>query len=213
MGIMNAAMTHSPDNDTDALVQRAALGDESAVQRLMDRHRSRLRRMVEVRLDPRVAPRVDPSDIVQETLLTAHQRLNDYLAKQGVSFYVWLRQLATSRLIDLHRHHVRTLRRSVAREQRWSPTFFSDESALSLVNRLPGAEASPSEQMLRKELLRRVRQAMEQLAATDREILIMRHLEELSVRHVAEVLDISEGTVKSRHFRALARLQRLLGDD
>ena len=209
---MNAAMTQSPDNDTDDLVAQAARGEARAVQDLMDRHRDRLRRMIEVRLDPRVAPRVDPSDIVQETLLTAHQRLNDYLATQSVSFYVWLRQLATSRLIDLHRHHVRTQRRSVAREQRWSPTSLSDDSAMCLISQLPGAEASPSEQILRQELLRRVRYAMEQLAPTDREILIMRHLEELSVRHVAEVLDISEGTVKSRHFRALAKLQRLLGD-
>ncbi|MCA9148255.1 MAG: sigma-70 family RNA polymerase sigma factor [Planctomycetales bacterium] len=210
---MNAAMPNSSNYDTDALVQLAASGDMRAVQHLMDRHRNQLRRMVDVRLDRRIAPRVDPSDIVQETLLTAHQRLNEYLTTQAVPYYVWLRQLATSRLIDLHRHHLRAQRRSVAREHQWSPTSVSDESALSIVNQLPAAEFSPSELVLRKELLRRVRQAMEQLSTTDREVLIMRHLEELSVRQVAEILDISEGTVKSRHFRALSKLQRLLGNE
>jgi RNA polymerase sigma-70 factor (ECF subfamily) len=207
---MDAAMTQSPQNDTDRLVQQAAAGDRRAAEALMERHRRRLRRMIAVRLDARIAARVDPSDVVQETLMVAHERLEAYLRDPAVPFYVWLRQLAWDRLADLHRFHVRAQRRSVAREYRWTPAALSDESALSLFGRLPSPLSSLGEKMLRQELLGRVRHAMQRLRETDREILVMRHLEELSVQEVAEILGIAPGTVKSRHFRALEKLQSLL---
>jgi RNA polymerase sigma-70 factor (ECF subfamily) len=210
---MDLAVPHLPQDDTDRLVRQAASGDPSAVAALLERHRQHLRRMVAVRLDARIAARVDPSDVVQETLITAHKRLDAYLADPVVPFYIWLRQLAWDRLADLHRLHVRAARRSVTREYRWTAAGLSDESTCSLFGCLPSAQSTPSEKLMRQEFLRRARQAMELLRETDREILVMRHLEELSVTEVANILGIAPGTVKSRHFRALERLQSVLNAD
>ncbi len=206
-------MTDRHENETDALVRGAAAGDRSAVDALLERHRRHLRRMVAVRLDARIAARVDPSDIVQETLIAAHKRLDAYLADPVVPFYAWLRQLAWDRLVDLHRFHLRSARRSVAREYRWTAEALSDASTCSLFGHLAAPCSTPSEKLMRQEFLHRVRRTMQQLRETDREILVMRHLEELSVREVADILGIAPGTVKSRHFRALERLQSLLDEE
>jgi RNA polymerase sigma-70 factor (ECF subfamily) len=207
---MNAVQ--NSQNDTDRLVELAAAGRADAVDELLARHRQRLRRMIAVRLDARLGTRVDPSDVVQETLFAAHRKLAAYLRNPVVPFHAWLRQLAWDRLNELHRFHFRE-RRSVDREQRWTPAMLSDESALSLVGGLTSGRSTPGEQAVRYELLRRVREALARLRETDREILIMRHLEELSVQEVATILGIAEGTVKSRHFRALEKLKGLLHDD
>src|SRR5947208_13646251 len=106
------------DPDTDVLVDRAASGDGSARQQLLVRHRGRLRQMVAVRLDPRLAARVDPSDVVQEALADAARKLDGYLRDRPLPFYPWLRRLAWERIVLLHRRHVRSQRRSVTREER-----------------------------------------------------------------------------------------------
>src|SRR3954454_9926595 len=106
-----------PTADTEHLLNQAAHGDATARDRLLDRHRDRLKRMVAVRADPRLAARVDPSDVVQETLTEAAGKLDRSLAARPLPFYPWLRQLALERLATLHRRHVRAGRRSVAREE------------------------------------------------------------------------------------------------
>src|SRR5690349_19042560 len=103
--------------DTEQLLDRAAAGDAEARGRLLDRHRARLRQLVALRLDRRLAARTDPSDVVQESLLEAGRRLDDYLRQRPVPFYVWLRQLALDRVVDQHRRHVRSKKRSVRREE------------------------------------------------------------------------------------------------
>ena len=112
-------MEFSREPDTEELVERAGLGDEGARQELFVRHRDRLRRMVAVRMDRRLAPRVDPSDVVQEALAEAHEAMSDYLRDRPLPFYPWLRQFAWERLLKLHRHHVDARRRSVDREEPW----------------------------------------------------------------------------------------------
>src|SRR5947199_4295375 len=118
--------------DTEQLVERAAHGDAAARQQLLTRHRPRLRRMVAVRLDRRLAARVDPSDLVQETLAEAAEDLSDYLRRRPIPFYPWLRQIACQRLIDVHRRHLHAGKRSVTREE---PPALTDQSALELARR------------------------------------------------------------------------------
>jgi len=195
--------------DTDELLRRAEDGDAQARQAVLVRHRERLKQMIAVRLDRRLAARVDPSDIVQDVLLDAAQGLDDYLRQRPVPFYPWLRQLAWDRLIELHRRHLHAKRRSVKREQPLAP-HLSDESAMQLADRVLARQSSPSDRAIRSELRTRVRAALDQLGERDREVLVLRHLEHLSTREIAAILGASEGAVKVRHLRAFERLRALL---
>ena len=195
------------DLDTDRLLERAGGGDRSAVEQLLGKCRSRLRQMVAVRMDDRLSARVDPSDVVQETLLVASERLPAYLAHPALPFYLWLRRIAWERLVDLHRRHIRADRRSVLREE---PLRVSDTSAMQLADRLFAGGTGPLKRLLRAELVARVRTAVGRLAEGDREILLLRHLEQLKLVDCALVLEISQTAAKKRYLRALERLHRLL---
>jgi RNA polymerase sigma-70 factor (ECF subfamily) len=197
--------------DTEHLLERVAAGDAAARDQLLQRHRRRLRRMVAVRFDPRLAARVDPSDVVQETLAEAAASLDRYLRERPLPFYPWLRQLAQRRLIDLHRRHVQARRRSVTREA--GPAALPDPSALALADRLFARTSSPSARLHRQERRDRVRAALEALPEQDREVLVLRILEALPTRETAAILGISEVAVRSRQVRALDRLRVLLGPD
>lgn len=201
----------SPTPDTEELVERASRGDSSARQELLVRHRDRLRNMVRVRLDCRLAARVDPSDVVQEALLDAAGQLSDYLRRRPLPFYPWLRRLAWEHLVRIHQRHL-AKRRSVLREEGQAPAL-SNDSVQELAQRLVASGTSPSNQLIRKELRERVRRALSQIPETDREVLVLRYLEKLSVADVAAVLGVSAAAVKMRHRRALDRLSRLLADD
>jgi len=197
--------------DTERLVERAATGDGVARDQLLRRHRHRLGRMVAVRFDPRLAARVDPSDVVQDTLAEAAAKMDRYLRERPLPFYPWLRQLAQRRLVDLHRRHVRALRRSVTREE-GSPGL-PDHSALTLAARLFARNPSPSAGLHGRERCDRVRAALAALPEPDREVLVLRILEALPTRETAAVLGMSEVAVRSRQVRALDRLKALLGPD
>jgi len=198
---------HAPD--TDELLQRAAHGDGQARQAVLVRHRERLKHMVAVRMDRRLAARIDPSDVVQEALVDAARGFDDYLRQRPVPFYPWLRQLAWDRLIELHRRHLHAQRRSVKREEPLA-LHLSDQSALQLADRVLARQSSPSDRAIRSEVRTRIRAALDQLSERDREVLVLRHLEQLSTRETAAVLGITEGAVKTRHLRALERLRELL---
>jgi RNA polymerase sigma-70 factor (ECF subfamily) len=201
-----------PAPDTDELLRRAEQGDGQARQAVLVRHRERLKQMVAVHLDRRLAARIDPSDVVQEALLDAAQGLDEYLRQRPVPFYPWLRQLAWERLIELHRRHLHAKRRSVKREEPLA-LHLSDESAQQLAERVLSRQSSPSDRAIRSELRSRIRAALDRLGERDREVLVLRHLEQLSTRETAAVLGISEGSVKTRHLRALERLRLLLGSE
>ena len=195
--------------DTDELLRRTAQGDRQARHALLSRHRHRLKNMVALRLDRRLAARVDASDVVQEVLLEAAQGLDDYLRERPLPFYPWLRQLACDHLIDLHRRHLRAQKRSVKREVPLAP-HLSDASAMQLADRMLARQSSPSDRAIRRELRQRLQAALDRLDEQDREVLVLRHLEQLSTRETAAVLGIREGAVKTRHLRALERLRVLL---
>jgi len=199
----------SARTDTRDLLDRTARGDAAARQDLLGRHRDRLRRMVAVRLDPRLAPRVDPSDIVQEALADAAGRLDDYLREPPLPFYPWLRQFAWERLVKAHRRHIHSRRRSVTREE---PMPLPDESVQQLARRLLAGDTSPSRRLLRDERRAELRAALAALDPRDREVLVLRHLEQMDTDEVAAVLGLSEGAVRTRQYRALLRLRALLED-
>lgn len=203
--------TPEPDTgepDTGELLNRSAAGDVAARDRLLQRHRDRLRRMIAIRIDARVAARIDPSDVLQEALAEADAKLDSYLRDRPVAFYPWLRKIAWERLVKLHRRHIQSKRRSVEREE---PIPLSAQYAAVLTERLCARGSTPSRQALQNESRARVRAALDALPETDREVLVMRNLEQLSVAETAEVLGLSTGAVKMRHVRALTRLQASLG--
>ncbi|HEY7309959.1 MAG TPA: sigma-70 family RNA polymerase sigma factor [Gemmataceae bacterium] len=197
--------------DTDELLARTAHGDRAARDQLITRHRTRLRKMVAYHLDRRLRARVDPSDVVQEVLAEASRKLPDYLRQRPLPFYPWLRQMAETHLIDLRRRHLVAQKRSIHREEP-GVLALPDESAAELASRLVTSATSPSQRLLREEARQRVQTALGQLSPRDRQVLELRHLEQLSVAETAAVLGISEGAVKTRHVRALQRLRGLLDD-
>src|SRR5262245_42865372 len=144
--------------DTEELLRRAGSGDGRAGEQLLARTRPRLRQMIAVRLDRRLRARLDPSDVVQEVLAEAHQKLPDYLRERPVPFYAWLRQIAWQRLLKLHQHH-HARKRQVGREELRAPVL-PDESVRELARRLVASGTSPSNHLLRDELRHRVRQAL-----------------------------------------------------
>jgi RNA polymerase sigma-70 factor (ECF subfamily) len=202
-------MVTTPANAHE-LLERASRGDPAARHQLLIRHRDRLRRMVALRLDRRLAPRLDPSDIVQESLAEAHLHLSDYLLRRPLPFYPWLRQFALERVAKQYERHVRAQRRSVTREA--SPPL-PEESVAQLARRLIASATSPSRRLLREEVRDRVRTALADLKPSDREVLVLRYLEGLSNSETAAVLGMSESAVGMRHLRALDRLRVVLGDD
>lgn len=199
------------DLDTEQLLLRAGGGDHAARNHLFTRHRSQLRRMVGVRMDDRIAARVDPSDVVQEVLAEAAQGLQEYLQTRPLPFYLWLRELTWKRLVDLRRRHVDAKKRSVTREHP-QKLMLSEHSSSDLAGKLMSLEKGPDWRLIREEQLARVRTALARLPDPDREVLILRYLEQMTARQIAAVLRISEGAVSMRQLRAVDRIRRLLDD-
>jgi RNA polymerase sigma-70 factor (ECF subfamily) len=196
----------APDStETRGLLEQAGAGATKAFDRLIDRHRPALRRFVALRLGPELGARVDASDIVQETQLEAFRRLEDYLERRPMPFGLWLRKTAYERLLMLRRRHLAAGRRTVGRE-----VALPARSSLSLARQLLASTSTPSERLVRQELVRRVQQAVAQLADSDREILLMRNFEESSYQDIACLLGIDPAAARKRHGRALARLARRL---
>ena len=195
-------------DDTDALLAKIAEGDHSAVNTLLARHASRLRAMVALRIDTRLAPRLDPSDIVQEALTEAHRKLPAYLDQRPVPFYPWLRKIAWEKLVHIHRQHVYAQRRSVRREA--GRLDLSGDSKMLLVDRLAANSASPSEGMARQESLASVAAALGELSPQDHEIIALKHLENMTFVEVAAVLELTEEAVRSRYRRAIERIHKIV---
>jgi RNA polymerase sigma-70 factor (ECF subfamily) len=195
-------------DETIELLQGAEKGNADAIDQLMDRHRESLHRMIRSRLNPGVAARVDASDIVQEALLTASRRLNDYLQNPRMPFHAWLRQLAHDRLADAYRHQLAD-KRDVAREQHLATDA---ESSLNPIAQLRDLELTPAAMLLRKEFARRFHDALDQLPQESKDIVLMRHAEQLTNSQSAELLGISEPAAGMRYLRALRQLKSILGD-
>jgi RNA polymerase sigma-70 factor (ECF subfamily) len=195
------------------LLKGVEAGDRSAVDRLLDRHRDAVRRMIQMRLDHAVARRVDASDVVQDVMLEASQRMTDYINSPNMPFHLWLRQLAKDRIIDMHRRHRGAQRRSVDREQNLGGLNTDDRSAADLAELLRDAELTPAAATIRREMEERFLKALGELDDADREIIIMRHFEHLGNGEVAEALELSSAAAGMRYLRAIRRLREVLGTD
>jgi RNA polymerase sigma-70 factor (ECF subfamily) len=198
----------SDSEQTQRLLRKACDGDQRALSRLLERHRPYLRQMVELRLDPRIRARVDPSDVVQEAQLEAVRRLQDDPQPPPLPFRLWLRQLASDRLLMLRRYHVGAARRSVQRE-----VALPERSSLQLFEQLVASGPTPSHHLNQREQSRRVRDAVARLPEKDREVLLMRTFEGLSFAEVAYVLRLDAAAVRKRYGRALLRLHKFLTND
>ncbi len=196
--------------DTDKLLDDARDGKTGALDELFVRFREPLRRVIDLRLDPVLARRVDASDIVQDVLIEANQRLTEYLKSPAMPFHLWLRHLAQDRIIDTHRRHRTAQRRSIDREQSIARPAWADESSNSLVAQLVSTDRTPASEAIQGELARRLTAAIDQLADDDREIILMRHHEQLANQDVAKVLDLTEAAASMRYLRALRRLRGVL---
>lgn len=197
-------------DQTQNLLDQARQGAPAAVDRLLAEHREPLRRVVALRMDQALARRVDASDIVQEAMLNASRRLNEYLVNPVMPFHLWLRQIALDRLNDAHRRHRQAQRRSLDREQPMRPAAFGDRSSLELMAAIVDPELTPASAALRQELQRRFEAALASLDDDDREIIRMRHFEQLSNQDVAAALNLSEAAAGMRYLRAMRRVRALL---
>jgi RNA polymerase sigma-70 factor (ECF subfamily) len=196
----------APDSaETERLLEQIRAGQKPAVDQLFARHRPYLRRLISLRLDPKMRPRVDPSDVVQEAQMEAHRQLKAYLREPTFPFRLWLRQIAYDRLLMMRRFHVEAGRRAVERDMP-----LPDRSSVLLAREFLTAGLSPSQHLLQREFVRRVREAVGRLPEGDREVLILRKLEGLSNQEAAQLLKIDPATASRRFGRAVLRLREIL---
>jgi RNA polymerase sigma-70 factor (ECF subfamily) len=197
---------------TAELLNGAEAGDAAAVNRLLERHRDAVHRMVRLRLDAKVQRRVDVSDVVQDVMVEANRRLQDYLAHPDrMPFHLWLRHIAKDRIIDAHRRHRGSAKRSVDREQ---PLVAANDqqSTYELVAELRAPERGPASAVADQEMAKIVEVAISQLDDQDCEIVIMRHYEHLSNQEIAQALGLTEPAASMRYLRAIRRLREALKD-
>jgi RNA polymerase sigma-70 factor (ECF subfamily) len=200
------------------LIDRLKRGDPQALADGFSRHWKQLRRIVAARLNPRLNSRLSPSDVLQEAYIDALKRLPHFLRKPEMSFFSWLCWLVDQRLAEVHRYHLGAQRRDASQETRLplvvsgSDTSSEPEtiSGAALAARLIGKLTSPSQAALRKEALILLEEALNRMEPLDRQILSLRHFEELSNKEVAEVLGIQSAAASKRYVRALARLKAVL---
>jgi RNA polymerase sigma-70 factor (ECF subfamily) len=200
----------SDSSETNQLLRDAAAGDRESWGALLTRHEDRLRRTVAFRLDPRLQGRIDASDVMQEIFLAASKSLADYLRNPEMSFFLWLRGIAGNKLLELHRFHLGTPMRDARREVSLYRGSMPETESATLAARLLGKLTQPGDAAVRLEMKIRLQEALNMMDPIDREVLALRHFEQLSIAESAEVLEISEAAAAKRYLRALERLRETL---
>lgn len=210
-------MTQSiwPDGETTReLLAQAKVGDPAAIDNLLDRHRNALRRMIQLRLDQKIMRRVDVSDVVQDVLVEANRRLLDYLANPVMAFHLWIRQIAKDRIIDAHRRHRVSGKRSIDREQPMHGGGDNpDQSSIRLAAQLQDPDLTPAAVAAQREIAQHVETAITELPDHDRDIILMRHYEQLSNQEIAQALDLTEPAASMRYLRAIRRLRAVIAGE
>jgi RNA polymerase sigma-70 factor (ECF subfamily) len=192
------------------LLQRARAGDRDALNTLFSHHRERLRRMVDLRLDRRLQARVDASDVIQDAYVEVVTRLEEYLREPRLPFFLWLRLVVGERLMKLHRYHLGTQMRDAGLEVSLYRGALPQASSAALAAQLLGRQTSPTQAAARAERILRLQEALNTLDPMDREVLSLRHFEELTLAETAQVLGIEESAAAKRYVRALKRLKGVL---
>jgi RNA polymerase sigma-70 factor (ECF subfamily) len=199
-----------PDDDTIDPIERLRGGGRRALAAVFECHRERLRRMVELRLDPRLRARLDASDVVQEAFLDVAGDLDTYLADPKLPPLLWMRLHVGRRLTTLHRHHLGTRMRDAGRDISIDRNVMPEAGSAVLAAMLLGRLTSPTQAAQRAERIQRVQEALDRLDPLDREILALRHFEQLGRAETALALGILPDTAAKRYFRALQRLKDAL---
>lgn len=200
-----------PDGEVTAeLLNNVRGGKAVAVEELMDRHRNSLRRMIQLRLDQRLMQRMDVSDVIQDVLIEANRRLTDYLNNPVIPFHLWIRQIAKDRIIDAHRRHRVSAKRSVDREQPQPGKGPFDQSTIELANQFRDQALTPAAAATQRELAQQIESAVQMLRENDREIILMRHYEQLDNQEIAQSLGLTEPAASMRYLRALKRLREII---
>ena len=206
---METSLFHEP-SEICQLLSQAAAGDRGALDELFSRHQERLWRMVRLRLSRRLQGRIDETDVVQEAFVEASRKIGEYLANPQAPFFLWLRQLTLLKLAELHRRHLGVEMRAAHREVSIYNGALPEASSVSLAAQLLGKLTSPSQAAIRVEKQMRVQEALDGMSLVDREILSLRHLEQLSNAEAAHVLGLSPSGATARHVRALKRLRAII---
>jgi RNA polymerase sigma-70 factor, ECF subfamily len=198
------------EGQPDGLLQRLKEGGEQVLAGLFSQHRERLWRMVNFRLDPRLRGRVDADDILQEAYLDAAQRIEHYDGGTATSFFVWLRMVVSQTLIDVHRRHLGAQMRDAGREVSIHGQRYPQATSASLTFQMLGNLTSPTQAAVRAEAAGRLEKALDDMDPIDREVLVLRHFEELTNSEVAEELGIQQKAASIRYVRAVRRLKAIL---
>jgi RNA polymerase sigma-70 factor (ECF subfamily) len=201
-----------PQQDEHSELADLAAGGEAAFAGLFARYEDRLHKVVRFRLDRRLWGRVDPADVLQETYLETSRRLGDYLRDPKVPVFVWLRSMTEQVLVNIHRHHLGAQCRNAGLEVSLEQREGAFATSVSLAARLVADLTSPSQAAIRDEMLLKLRQAFDSMDPLDREVLALRHFEELTNNEVAEVLGLQKSAASNRYVRALKRLKQILSD-
>jgi RNA polymerase sigma-70 factor (ECF subfamily) len=194
------------------LLVRAAAADPVAWGKLVTRHQERLKRMVAFRMDPRLHGRVDAADIVQDAFVEAAKHREAYFRSPTVPLFLWLRGLVTNKLLEAHRHHLGTHMRDAKRELRIDVPRAPSDTSAALCAQLTAGLTRPSVAAVRGEVSTRLAKALEEMDPVDREVLALRHFEQLTSAESAQVLGIQERAAAKRYLRALERLRKVLAE-
>jgi RNA polymerase sigma-70 factor, ECF subfamily len=204
-------MTDNP-SETAELLARAQAGDEQAFSDLFDHYRERLKRMIRLRLDRRLSGRVDASDVLQEAFLEVHKRFGEYVQdkKDQLPLYLWLRLVTGQKMTDIHRHHLGAKMRDANQEVSLYRGALPQATSVSLAAHLLGRMTSATQAAIRAEHKLLVQEALNSMDPLDREVLVLRHFQQLSNDETALSLGIKKTTASQRYVRALKRLKEIL---
>ena len=208
-------MTRASDNIgtiSDELLIRMRSGDEQALAAVFSSYRERLRRIIQFRLDYRIAGRISDSDVLQETYIAAAKRLPHFVQQLEMPAFLWLRLLVRQQLIDLHRQHLQAEIRDVRKEVSLQPMRPSAHTSMAIAAQLVGKMSAVSEIVARAERVERLEQALNEMDSMDREVIALRHFEELSNIETAKVLELSTSAASKRYLRAMKKLSHLMAD-
>jgi RNA polymerase sigma-70 factor, ECF subfamily len=206
---MGKIMKDTP-SETVQLFERLRAGDRRALADLFQQHRDRLRRMVELRMDSRLQGRIDASDVLQDGFLDLAKRVDNYLSDPGLPVFLWLRLVVSDRLAMIHRRHLGTKMRDAGQEVSLYRDPLPPASSAALASMLLGRLTSPSDAAIRAEQILQVQESVNSLDPLDREVVALRHFEQLTRAETAVVLGISEEAGAKRYIRAMKKLKLIL---
>lgn len=198
------------DDEEDPLLASLRAGGERALAETIEVERPRLERIIALRMDPKVSGRLDPADVIQETFLEARKRLGRYLESPKVPVFVWLRGLTLETLIQGHRRHLTAQRRDVGHEVSIEAVGSNASSVAALTRSMIDRDDTPGVKLQREERSKLIASALERLDETDREVLTLRHFEQLGNDEVARIIGVKKAAASRRYTRALGRLREVL---